>query len=81
MAEGFADDLPADPDSKSLAAFLVRRRQADPLRFPDLSLTVVKLLGRGEYVAQLPGQQSAGHFGLAVGNTVIPPHRTADFPT
>jgi VacB/RNase II family 3'-5' exoribonuclease len=66
VAEGFADDLPADPDSKALAAFLVRHRLADPLRFPDLSLTIVKLLGRGEYVVQLPGQQSAGHFGLAV---------------
>ena len=66
VAEGFADELPADPDSKALAAFLARRRLADPLRFPDLSLTIVKLLGRGEYVLQLPGQQSAGHFGLAV---------------
>lgn len=66
VAEGFADQLPADPESKALAAFLARRRLADPLRFPDLSLTIVKLLGAGEYVLQLPGQQSAGHFGLAV---------------
>ena len=66
VAEGFAEHLPAEPDSKALAAFLARRRLADPLRFPDLSLTIVKLLGRGEYVLQLPGQQSAGHFGLAV---------------
>ncbi|HEV2949259.1 MAG TPA: RNB domain-containing ribonuclease, partial [Gemmataceae bacterium] len=66
VAKGFADDLPADPDSKALAAFLARRRLADPLRFPDLSLTIVKLMGAGEYVLQLPGQQSAGHFGLAV---------------
>jgi exoribonuclease-2 len=66
VAEGFADQLPTDPDSKSLAAFLARRRLADPLRFPDLSLTIVKLLGAGEYVLQLPGQESPGHFGLAV---------------
>jgi exoribonuclease II len=66
VAEGFSADLPAEPDSRALAAFLARRRLADPLRFPDLSLTVVKLLGRGEYVLQLPGQQSPGHFGLAV---------------
>lgn len=66
VAEGFADNLPAAADSKALGAFLARRRLADPLRFPDLSLTIVKLLGRGEYVLQLPGQQSAGHFGLAV---------------
>jgi exoribonuclease-2 len=66
VAERFADNLPAAADSKALGAFLARRRLADPLRFPDLSLTIVKLLGRGEYVLQLPGQQSPGHFGLAV---------------
>jgi exoribonuclease II len=66
VAEVFADNLPADPDSRALASFLSRRRVADPLRFPDLSLTIVKLLGPGEYVVQFPGQQSVGHFGLAV---------------
>jgi exoribonuclease-2 len=66
VAEGFSDQLPAQPDCKALGAFLERRRTADPLRFPDLSLTIVKLLGAGEYVLQLPGQPSAGHFGLAV---------------
>jgi exoribonuclease II len=66
VADRFGDHLPADADSKALAAFLARHRLADPLRFPDLSLTIVKLLGRGEYVLQLPGQQAAGHFGLAV---------------
>jgi exoribonuclease II len=66
VADGFRDPLPAQPDSKALGAFLARRRQADPLRFPDLSLTIVKLMGAGEYVLQLPGQASVGHFGLAV---------------
>lgn len=66
VAEGLADYLPTDPDSQALAALLARRRQADPLRFPDLSLTIVKLLGAGEYVLQFPGQESVGHFGLAV---------------
>ena len=58
--------LPAGPDSKALEQFLLAAKAADPLRFPDLSLSVIKLLGSGEYVVQLPGQNAAGHFGLAV---------------
>jgi ribonuclease R len=58
--------LPHKPDSKALETFLTRERKADPLRFPDLSLSVIKLLGAGEYVAELPGQTVPGHFGLAV---------------
>jgi len=49
-----------------LSKFLERRRKADPDHFPDLSLAVVKLLGPGDYVVQVPGQESPGHFGLAV---------------
>jgi exoribonuclease II len=66
VATKFHEQLPATADSQALSAFLAKRRAADPLRFPDLSLTIVKLLGRGEYVVQLPGQQGTGHFGLAV---------------
>jgi exoribonuclease-2 len=58
--------LPPDPDSKALEEFLVKEKAADPLRFPDLSLTIIKLLGNGEYVAELPGGDAPGHFGLAV---------------
>jgi VacB/RNase II family 3'-5' exoribonuclease len=58
--------LPKEPDSKSLDQFLVSARAADPLRFPDLSLSVIKLLGAGEYVVDQPGGSSEGHFGLAV---------------
>jgi VacB/RNase II family 3'-5' exoribonuclease len=58
--------LPAMPDSKALENFLLAQRAADPLRFPDLSLAVIKLLGSGEYVAEKPGEGGPGHFGLAV---------------
>jgi exoribonuclease II len=66
VARGFGEKLPAQPDAAALSEFLRKRREADPLRFPDLSLTIVKLLGRGEYVFEAPGNRSAGHFGLAV---------------
>jgi VacB/RNase II family 3'-5' exoribonuclease len=66
LAVARGEHLPADPDSAALSAFLVSQRRKDPLRFPDLSLTVVKLLGSGEYVAEPPGGQAPGHFGLAV---------------
>jgi exoribonuclease-2 len=58
--------LPELPDSKALEEFLVREKTSDPLRFPDLSLAVIKLLGAGEYIAELPGGDVPGHFGLAV---------------
>lgn len=57
--------LPATPDARALNAFLIDRRRQDPRRFPDVSLSVVKLLGRGEYALELPGQESTVHFGLA----------------
>src|SRR5439155_18214252 len=60
--------LPAAPDAKALNAFLMERRSADPLRFPDISLVVIKLLGSGEYAVVGPGESVSGHFGLAVQN-------------
>ncbi|MCX5888925.1 MAG: RNB domain-containing ribonuclease [Deltaproteobacteria bacterium] len=66
--------LPNIPDSKALEEFLVKEKAADPLRFPDLSLAVIKLLGSGEYIAELPEENGPGHFGLAVKDYV---HSTA----
>jgi exoribonuclease-2 len=58
--------LPADPDSKALNEFLIKRKAADPDHFADLSLAVIKLIGPGEYVLERPGEPAPGHFGLAV---------------
>ena len=66
LARDSGESLPPRPDCQALQELLEKRRQAQPERFPDLSLSVVKLLGRGEYVLELPGQPVAGHFGLAV---------------
>ncbi len=66
VARKFGESLPKEPDARALEAFLARCRQADPLRFPDLSLVIVKLMGSGEYVVEQPGAAPIGHFGLAV---------------
>jgi exoribonuclease-2 len=58
--------LPPEPHSRALAIFLARQKAADPLRFPDLSLSITKLLGPGEYVVEFPEEEAPGHFGLAV---------------
>ncbi|HEY5984562.1 MAG TPA: RNB domain-containing ribonuclease [Anaerolineales bacterium] len=66
LAAARKTQLPSTPDSGALEAFLVKEKAADPLRFPDLSLAVIKLLGSGEYMAEDSGGNAPGHFGLAV---------------
>jgi exoribonuclease-2 len=66
LAAGLKFKLPAEPDSEALNQFLLDAKSKNPAGFPDLSLSVIKLLGSGEYVVELPGEKSAGHFGLAV---------------
>jgi len=66
VAARTGDQLPPEPDPSALQAFLVKRKQVDPLRFPDLSLAVVKLIGRGEYALDESNDSLPDHFGLAV---------------
>jgi len=66
VAAEYRERLPSEPDAKALETFLLKQLKADPLRFPDLSLVIVKLMGAGEYVVERPGETAIGHFGLAV---------------
>lgn len=84
LARGYDETLPEEPSSLALARFLQRRRSADPGVFADLSLSVVKLLGAGEYVVERPWEPDTadeGHFGLAVddySHSTAPNRRYAD---
>jgi len=76
--------LPDAPDPRALSNFLTQRQAADPQHFPDLSLSIVKLLGPGEYIVEAPGTEHEGHFGLAVQDythSTAPNRRFADLIT
>jgi exoribonuclease-2 len=84
LAHSLGTELPEIPDPRSLAELLAARKTADPEHFPDLSLSIVKLLGPGEYAVQVPGAPSEGHFGLAVHDythSTAPNRRYADLVT
>jgi VacB/RNase II family 3'-5' exoribonuclease len=84
LAATFGEKLPADPDSRALNDFLIKRQAAAPEHFADLSLAVIKLIGMGEYVLERPGDPVAGHFGLAVHDythSTAPNRRFADVVT
>ncbi len=66
IAAEYGEYLPEQPDQLALAGFLTKRRAVDPDHFPDLSLSIIKLIGSGEYVVQRQGEDAGGHFGLAV---------------
>jgi len=84
LAATYGEKLPADPDSKALNDFLIKRKTADPDHFADLSLAIIKLIGPGEYVLERPGDPAPGHFGLAVQDythSTAPNRRFADMVT
>jgi len=84
LAAALGEKLPPEPDSSALNNFLMKRNAVDPVHAPDLSLSIVKLMGPGEYVVQRPGDPPQGHFGLAVQDythATAPNRRYADLVT
>ena len=84
LAESCGEKLPPDPDAAALNGFLMRRKQADPEHFADLSLAVLKLMGPGEYAVMRPGETGLGHFALAAldyTHSTAPNRRFADLVT
>ncbi len=84
IAAQYGTKLPDVPQPPALSEFLAERQAADPFHFPDLSLSIIKLLGPGEYVVEAPGTEKEGHFGLAVTDythSTAPNRRYADLAT
>lgn len=84
LAQRVGGLLPAQPDVKALNEFLLKRKQDDPDHYEDLSLSVIKLLGPGEYKMQRPGDDDGGHFSLAAHDythSTAPNRRFADVVT
>jgi exoribonuclease-2 len=84
LAGRYGERLPAEPDAGALNQFLLRRKQADPVHYPDVSLSVLKLMGPGEYALLRPGDEAQGHFGLAAHDythSTAPNRRFADLVT
>ena len=81
IAARLGETLPATPDALALSGFLIRRKAADPQHFADLSLSIVKLLGPGEYAVVDDPTDPQGHFGLAAyryTHSTAPNRRYAD---
>ena len=67
IVRSFGTELPPEPDVRALGTFVAaQRRTMEREAFADLSLTIVKLLGAGEYLLQRAQDKDTGHFGLAV---------------
>lgn len=84
LAAGYGERLPDTPQVAELSAFLQRRRTVDPARYADVSLSVIKMLGSGEYGVDVPGRRIEGHFGLAVSDythSTAPNRRFPDLVT
>ena len=74
LAAELGFNLPKEPNSPDLEVFLAEAKVLDLQGFPDLCLSIIKLLGPGEYAVQIPGELALGHFNLGMKEYV---HSTA----
>jgi VacB/RNase II family 3'-5' exoribonuclease len=84
IAARFGESLPKHADSLALSTFMSRRRAADPARYAELSLSILKLMGAGDYLVETPDADQDGHFGLALEDythSTAPNRRYADLVT
>jgi len=65
LAADWGASLPREPAPGALADFLGAIRAARPESIEEVQVAVMKLVGRGEYLAWWPGDAPAGHFPLA----------------
>lgn len=83
LAARHGGSLPPTPDARALQQFLKTQRATAPDDYSDLSLSVIKLLGRGEYVAE-SAAESSSHFALAAASythSTAPNRRFPDLVT
>lgn len=84
IASALGTTLPPTPDSLALARFLAARKVADPAGFHELSHSIIKLVGAGEYQVDTPSTDAPGHFALAVkdyAHSTAPNRRYTDLIT
>ena len=84
LAARMARSFPPDPDTGALNAFLRQRKSADPVHYPDFSLSVLKLMGQANTCLRARATPGEGHFGLAAHDythSTAPNRRFADLVT
>jgi exoribonuclease-2 len=67
LAKEYGGSLPSEPSAKALADFMqVQKAKLSEEEYRELSVSCIKLIGRGEYMAVGPNDTPPGHFALGV---------------
>ncbi len=85
LVKRYGVDLPAEADSAALNNFLIAQKKSDPDHYPELALSIIKLMGPGQYVLSTANDaEQLGHFGLAArdyAHSTAPNRRYPDLVT